>query len=89
MAGLKSPPGASARPCGKATQAVPVIVFHGDQDHAVQLTNGAQIVQQTVQGAGHAWSGGPASGSLTDGAGPDVSAEMMRFFLALSCAGAA
>ena len=144
LAGLKSLPGASARPCGKATQAVPVIVFHGDRDHTVQITNGAQIVQQahaahaapaaqaaqaaqaggatlrmsmqngvasggrhyrrtvhanaagqaciewwTVQGAGHAWSGGHASGSFTDGAGPDASAEMTRFFLALPCAGSA
>jgi poly(hydroxyalkanoate) depolymerase family esterase len=56
---------------------------HADADGSTRIES------WTLHGAGHAWSGGHASGSYTDGRGPDASAEMIRFFFALPRAGSA
>ena len=58
----------------------------GGRSYTKMVTEGADKVPSIehwlIEGAGHAWSGGSKAGSYTDPAGPDASAEMVRFFLA-------
>lgn len=49
--------------------------------HVYRNTAGTIVAERwDVHGAGHAWSGGTPRGSYTDPAGPDATAEMLRFF---------
>ena len=62
---------------GSTGRAATRVIHHG--------TDGRLLAESwRIEGAGHAWSGGDAGGSYTDSAGPDASAEMLRFFRAVA-----
>ncbi|MCE9660061.1 MAG: PHB depolymerase family esterase [Burkholderiales bacterium] len=48
--------------------------------HPAEGSGPSHAEHWVVHGAGHAWIGGDAAGSFTDGDGPDASREMLRFF---------
>jgi poly(3-hydroxybutyrate) depolymerase len=54
------------------------------RSHTMTVYRGAEpkplVEYWLLAGAGHAWSGGSSRGSFADDAGPDASAEMVRFF---------
>jgi len=51
---------------------------------SIDSSGTALIEQWTIDGLGHAWSGGNALGSYTDPSGPEASRAMMEFFLGLT-----
>lgn len=52
------------------------------QREVTSLSDGRVLLEHwTIDGLGHAWSGGKPGGSYADPQGPDASAEMVRFFL--------
>ncbi|MDA9392873.1 esterase [Bradyrhizobium sp. CCBAU 45394] len=80
----------SARARRPTTKVLRGRVPHGHAYTRTVLIDGAgRAISEhwSIDGAGHAWSGGSPAGSYTDPQGPDATREMLRFFLEHSLGG--
>lgn len=75
-------PDAHTRPYGQARVEQGVSAQGRRYTRSTQHDDKGQALTEhwLVHGAGHAWSGGHASGSYTDASGPDATLGMLRFF---------
>lgn len=54
--------------------------YHWTRTSYVDRSGRVMIEEMTVKELGHAWSGGSKTGTFTDERGPDVTADVVRFF---------
>ena len=70
LASLQPRPGAGKSPARTASQAVPLIMFHGDRDHTVQSSNGEEIVRQAEVAYAARHGGDPLTITAEQGTSP-------------------
>lgn len=68
LPGLRDLPGAGGRAAKKAVAPIPTIVFHGDRDHTVQASNGAEILDQAKEAYRARTDGGGLTATESEGA---------------------